>query len=119
MRLTRLDQITLRTGVARATNCATAPTCWHIYIIDSDVPKKTIKKGDEADPSRPDNLANWSRTRYQLRHSPNLVPDLTAVGNTTQNFFNTHTIFPKYYCPITHRQKKSINRVNAYKKRLI
>ena len=30
MRLTRLDQITLRTGVARATNCATAPNWWHI-----------------------------------------------------------------------------------------
>ncbi|KAJ5417068.1 uncharacterized protein N7487_000618 [Penicillium crustosum] len=27
-------------------------------------------KTSEADPSRPDNLANWSRTRYQLRHSP-------------------------------------------------
>ncbi|KAJ5534234.1 hypothetical protein N7527_000488 [Penicillium freii] len=38
-------------------------------------------KTSEADPSRPDNLANWSRTRYQLRHSPKLVmiiiPDMT------------------------------------------
>ena len=35
--------------------------------------KKFQKKDIEADPSRPDNLANWSRTRYQLRHSPNWV----------------------------------------------
>ncbi|KAJ5616418.1 hypothetical protein N7537_001532 [Penicillium hordei] len=47
MRLTRLDQITLRTGVARATNCATAPTWCHIaaYIFTSGAStQKSSKK---------------------------------------------------------------------------
>ncbi|KAJ9482654.1 hypothetical protein VN97_g10769 [Penicillium thymicola] len=34
LRLTRLDQITLRTGVARATNCATAPNRFASAILE-------------------------------------------------------------------------------------
>ena len=35
--------------------------------------KKEQKKKFEGNPSRSDNLVNWSHTRCQLRHTPELV----------------------------------------------
>ncbi|KAJ5197084.1 hypothetical protein N7449_007563 [Penicillium cf. viridicatum] len=75
MRLTRLDQITLRTGVAiefmfnrtyHALPIAPQPQIEQLIITSIDEvllynTYKEQKKEVEADPSRPDNLANWSR----------------------------------------------------------
>jgi hypothetical protein len=52
--------------------------------------KKNKKKKFEGNPSRSDNLVNWSHTRCQLRHTPELVKEIPH--QTLSPFLPTATL---------------------------